>query len=122
MRVKVIDISQKINRDLKSRVLVRKLYDEMIDLEIKKILFDFKNVNSASRSFMDEFYNVFYINSIIDTKIKNLSPDLERLFEVVRSTQKRSKSKHVKTKSDKSVVQFTSISELMEYLNHLSST
>lgn len=122
MRVKVIDISQKINRDLKSRVLVRKLYDEMIDLEIKKILFDFKNVNSVSRSFMDEFYNVFYINSIIDTKIKNLSPDLERLFEVVRSTQKRSKSKHVKTKSDKSVVQFTSISELMEYLNHLSFT
>ncbi len=116
-----INISLKLNRNLKSRVVVKNLFDEMVSQNIKSITFDFKDVSFVTRSFMDEFYNKFLNNSSINTGIENLAPHLEQLLDAVKSTQKKSPRLYKKV-PDSSVMSFYSIPEVIEYLDKLSFT
>ena len=89
MRNNIIDIAVCIGRDLKSRIAVKNLYDMIQNQNWTQVKIDFRNVNFATRSFMDEFYNVFITNADLNVELINLSPELKAMLDAVKSTQHR---------------------------------
>lgn len=119
MRETVIDIAAYIGRDLNSRISVRNLYDMILNQNMTDVKIDFRNVSFATRSFMDEFYNVFVANTRVEAELINLSPELKAMLNAVKSTQ------HMPTKSAKKIlphsdIKFSSISQVNKYLDELS--
>lgn len=121
MNYKVIDIATFAGCDLKSRITVRNLYDSILNNTNADacVKIDFHNVNFVTRSFIDEFYNVFFNSVNIKTELINVAPEIEAMIEVVKSIQRKSKTTSVKSHSD-SVVKFSTISETNKYLSSLS--
>lgn len=119
MKNNVMDIAACIGRDLKSRVAVRDLYDKILSQNRTQIKIDFRNVSFASRSFMDEFYNVFVSNVKVDAELINLPPELKEMLDAVKSTQYKPK-KSVKKISSRPDIKFSSISQVNKYLEELS--
>lgn len=121
MNDKVVDITTFAGRDLKSRITVRNLYDSIFDHDDVEmsVKIDFINVNFATRSFIDEFYNVFLNSATIKTELVNVSPEIQEMIKAVKSTQRKTKTAFVKPYMD-SVVEFSSISEANKYLHSLS--
>jgi len=119
MKNKIIDIAKCIGRDLNSRIVVRDLYDKIINENMTHVIIDFSNVNFATRSFMDEFYNIFVVNTEIYVELINLSSDIKAMLEAVKSTQHRSEkiSKKISSTTD---IKFTTISEANKFLEALS--
>lgn len=114
-----VDIANQMSQNLKSRVLVRDFYDLILDLEVESLVLDFRNVRFASRSFMDEFYNVFVEGADFKTKLIHVSPELQTLLDTVRETQHRRKNYKLKRMSD-NVKSFSTVSEINEFLSSLS--
>jgi hypothetical protein len=119
MRDNIIDIAVCIGRDLKSRIAVKNLYDMIQNQNLKDVKIDLRNVNFATRSFMDEFYNVFIANADLNVELINLSPELKAMIDAVKSTQHRSTKSALKISSD-SDIKFSSISQVNKYLDELS--
>lgn len=92
--MKTIDITQILSPDLKSRVRVHDL-----DLFIRNsgedaVVLDFSNVKFATRSFIDEFYNLFLKNPDslpYHVEITNVPEDINTILETVSRTQTRAK-------------------------------
>jgi len=118
MKVKVIDIAESIGRDLKSRIAVREFHDKILNETRTHVRIDFRNVNFATRSFMDEFYNVFIAKADINVELINLSSDIKEMLKAVKSTQHRPTKSVVKFSSD-SDIKFSSISQVNKYLEEL---
>ena len=57
--MKTIDIAAILSPDLKSRMRAQDLKQYIENSEADAVEFDFQNVNFATRSFIDEFYNLF---------------------------------------------------------------
>ncbi len=119
MRDNIIDIAVCIGRDLKSRIAVKNLYDMIQNQNLKDVKIDFRNVNFATRSFIDEFYNVFVENKRVETELINLSPELKAMLDAVKSTQHRPKESAQRSSSC-SDMKFSSISQVNKYLDELS--
>ena len=86
---------------------------------LKDVKIDFRNVNFATRSFMDEFYNVFIANADLNVELINLSPELKAMLDAVKSTQHRP-TKSAQRSSSRSDMKFSSISQVNKYLDELS--
>lgn len=114
-----IDIAKQIGQNLKSRVLVRDFYDLILNLKVESLVLDFRNVRFASRSFMDEFFNVILESNDFKTILIHVSPELQTMLDTVRETQHRPKNYKLKRKSD-NVETFSSIAEINEFLSSLS--
>ncbi len=80
-----IYITQRLSADLKSRSTVHTLYLSMKSEELDNVIFDFSNVNFATRSFLDEFYNVFLKNH--KAKVENVPNEISIILDTVRRTQ-----------------------------------
>ncbi len=119
MREKVIDIAAYIGRDLNSRIAAREFHDNIINEPKMHVKIDFRNVNFATRSFMDEFCNVFITNADVNAELINLSPEIKAMLDAVKSTQHRPTKSAVKISSD-SDIKFSSISQVNKYLEELS--
>ncbi len=119
MEEKIIDITAYIGRDLKSRIAVREFRDKISNEQRTTVKIDFRNVNFASRSFMDEFYNIFIANADMNVELINLSAEIEVMLEAVKSTQHRSKKTANKISSNDYDIKFSSISEANKYLEAL---
>lgn len=119
MKNKVIDITTFTGRDLKSRIAVRELRDMILKQNISSLAIDFKNVSFATRSFMDEFYNLIIVNSDIRTELLHVSPEIQAMLDAVKLTQQRKKPNMTQRNAEK-VMQFSTISEVNKFLNSLS--
>jgi len=119
MNNKVFDITAFAGRDLKSRITVRKFFDFILSHDVDFVTIDFKNLNFATRSFIDEFYNLFINNPEIKVELLHVSSEIMAMFNAVKSTQRRSKSISLRRKSVK-VTRFSSISEVNAFLGSLS--
>jgi len=119
MKDKVIDITAYIGRDLKSRIAVRKFYDKISNEQRTTVKIDFRNVNFASRSFMDEFYNIFIANVDMNVELINLSAEIEAMLDAVKSTQHRPKNSANRISSHHDDIRFSSITEANKYLEAL---
>jgi len=78
-------------------------------------------VNFATRSFIDEFYNVFLNNADfkVEVELINVSADIQSMFDAVKSTQRNKIPITLKNSSD-TIIKLSSISEINNYLSTLS--
>lgn len=57
--MKTIDNTEILSQDLKSRMRAKDLKEYVDNCQVSEIILDFQKVNFATRSFIDEFYNLF---------------------------------------------------------------
>ena len=114
---KIIDIAQIFSPDLKSRMRAQDLKLLIENSEEKEIELDFQGVKFATRSFIDEFYNLFLKNPKVNTfqvKLTNVHEDIKTMLDTVSRTQ-------VRAKVIPSQTQEISFKNVKEFLNYLSS-
>jgi len=87
--MRTIDVAKFLGCSPISRPLVRDLLNLAKNTQEKEIMLDFSGVAFASRSFMDEFYNVFLKEDNINfgLKIKGMNKDLQAMLAAVKKTQ-----------------------------------
>jgi hypothetical protein len=119
MEDKVIDIAAQLGRDLKSRTAVRDLYDKFVNNNWTDAKIDFSNVNFVTRSFMDEFYNIFVANEEMNAELINISPEIKAMLDAVKSTQRKPEKSAKIFFRKSSDIEFRSISEANKYLETL---
>jgi len=114
---KIIDVAQLLSPDLKSRMRAQDLKLLIENSEEKEIELDFQGVKFATRSFIDEFYNLFLKNPKVNTfqvKLTNVPEDIKTMLDTVSRTQ-------VRAKVIPSQTQEISFKNVKEFLNYLSS-
>ena len=88
-----IDITTILSQDLKSRLAVKDLLMYIQNTGSKSVVVDFAKVQFATRSFIDEYYNVIMNNSSdIEIKTVNIPEDIQRIFDAVKRTQHKEKN------------------------------
>lgn len=114
--MRTIDITQILSPDLKSRVRVDDLMLFIKNSQEAAVVIDFSNVKFATRSFIDEFYNVFMKRPEslpFKVKITNVPEDINMIFESVSHTQTKVKT----IPSDAPERSFKTVDELIQYLS-----
>ena len=92
--MRTIDIAEILSPDLKSRVRAHDLKLFIENSQEPCVTLDFQNVKFATRSFIDEFYNIFlkapHTNSF-QVEITNVPEDINTILETVSRTQTHAK-------------------------------
>lgn len=117
--MKTIDITQILSPDLKSRMRAQDLKLFMENSDEKSFMLDFKNVKFATRSFMDEFYNLFLKTPDTNpfrVQVTNVPVDIKAMLDAVSRTQMNVKV----IPSDTSEVVFKTVDEMLHYLKTAS--
>ena len=83
-------ISKVLSADLISRSTVHNLCSYIADKDVHNTIIDFSDVRFASRSFIDEFYNVIIKN--LHVKIENVPTEIKGILKAVENTQNKSKT------------------------------
>lgn len=109
-----IYISSVLSADLKSRSTVSMFYDYIIQNSYLDCIVDFTGVNFATRSFIDEFYNVFIKTHCI--KIENIPTDIQLMFDAVGGTQNIEK----RGNEQNDIKSFSSVDALCSYMSALA--
>jgi hypothetical protein len=115
--MKTIDIAQILSPDLKSRMRAQDLKLLIENSEADVVEMDFHGVKFATRSFIDEFYNLFLKNpeaNAFKVELTNVPEDIKTMFDAVSRTQ-------VRAKVIPSQMQEISFANVKEFLNYLSS-
>lgn len=114
--MKTIDIAEILSPDLKSRMRARDLKDYVDNSQDSEIKLDFQKVNFATRSFIDEFYNLFLKDPSslsYSLEIINVPEDINIMLETVSRTQVRTNV--IPSKSEE--ISFDDVDELIKYLS-----
>ena len=114
---KIIDVAQLLSPDLKSRMRAQDLKLLIENSEEKEVVLDFQGVKFATRSFIDEFYNLFLkspTTNAFQVELTNVPEDIKIILDAVSRTQVRAKVIHSQT-------QEISFKNVKEFLNYLSS-
>lgn len=109
-----IYISSVLSADLKSRSTVNMFYDYIIQNSYLDSIIDFSGVNFATRSFVDEFYNVFIKTH--RARIENIPADIQLMFDAVGMTQDKEKQ----SCEQNDIKSFTSVDALCSYMSALA--
>ena len=91
---KTIYIEQILSPDLKSRMRAQDLKQLIINSEVEGVELDFRGVKFATRSFIDEFYNLFLKNPDANSfrlELTNVPEDIKAMLDAVSHTQVRAK-------------------------------
>lgn len=108
-----VDITSILGQDLKSRVAVRDVLDFVINADDNDITFDFSKVQFATRSFIDEFYNVFVKDGCeFPATLVGVPDDIGYMLKVVSTTQNKPK----RMESAGNVTYCTTLDELKQCL------
>lgn len=113
--MRTIDITQILSPDLKSRMCVNDLRQFIVNSREDVVVLDFGNVKFATRSFIDEFYNVFLKTPGLlpfTVELTNIPEDINKIIEAVSHTQTRAKTIPAQTPERK----FRTTNELIQYL------
>jgi|WetSurMetagenome_2_1015567.scaffolds.fasta_scaffold13810_2 hypothetical protein len=108
-----IDITAILGQELKSRSYVSDFALYIKNLNMKDVKVDFSKVTYATRSFIDEYYNIFIKNhNTLENNIHveniNISSDIQAIFNAVSNTQNGENKK--RSSQNASVVSFTNFS------------
>lgn len=90
--MKIIDIADILTPDLKSRMRAQDLKLMIENSEADAVVMDFQGVKFATRSFIDEFYNLFLKNPEVNTfsvELVNVPSDIKAMLDAVSRTQVR---------------------------------
>ncbi len=117
--MKTIDITQVLSPDLKSRVRAHDLELFIANSGEDVVTLDFSNVAFATRSFIDEFYNLFLKDPeshSFKVEITNVPEDINTILESVSRTQTRVKTVPARI-PEKS---FKNVDDVLNYLRTAS--
>ena len=117
--MRTIDITQILSPDLKSRNRAQDLSLYVSNTGDDSVMLDFSNVKFATRSFMDEFYNLFLKNpSSLPYKVQitNVPEDINTILESVSRTQTKAKIIPANTSEQT----FKNVDDLLNYLKTAS--
>ena len=117
--MKTIDIAQILSPDLKSRMRAQDLRLLLENSSEDSFVLDFSNVKFATRSFMDEFYNLFLKTpeaNPFTVEITNVPEDIKAMLDAVSRTQISVKV----IASNIPEVKFKTVDEMMKYLKTAS--
>ena len=117
--IKTIDITQILSPDLKSRTRVHDLDLFIRNSGEEDVVLDFSNVQFATRSFIDEFYNLFLKNSNelpYRVQITNMPEDINTILETVSHSQSGVKviPSHIPERK------FSDVKELIQFLSSVA--
>lgn len=109
-----IDITTILSPDLKSTSAADDLLLFVKNTSEKFASIDFANVKFVTRSFIEEFHDIFLRNEDIDMKVEllNVSNDIQKVFDTVSKTQ--NKTKNISNKG--SVVPFDNMNDYLKML------
>ena len=113
--MKTIDIAQILSPDLKSRMRAQDLKLLMVNSGEDAFELDFSHVKFATRSFMDEFYNLFLKDpqaNAFDVTVTNVPEDIKAMLDAVS----RSQVKATVIPSDTPEVTFNNVKDFMNFL------
>ena len=111
-----IDITTILSQDLKSRLAVNDLRLYIENTGSESVVIDFAGVKFATRSFVDEYYNVIMKNqSSIKIETINIPDDIQTIFDVVQRTQHKEKD----IKLDATVVKCKTFADLQRVFSTL---
>lgn len=111
-----IDITTILSQDLKSRLAVNDLRLYIENTGSESVVIDFAGVKFATRSFVDEYYNVIMKNqSSIKIETINIPEDIQTIFDVVQRTQHKEKG----IKLDATVVKCKTFADLQRVFSTL---
>lgn len=113
--MKTIDIAQILTPDLKSRMRAQDLKLFVENSDEQEVEFDFHNVKFATRSFIDEFYNLFLKHpeeNAFHVELTNVPEDIKTMLDTVSRTQVRAKV----IPSQTTEVSFKDVNEFVHYL------
>ena len=116
--MKTIDIAALLTPDLKSRMRAQDLKALIENSGADAVEMDFQGVKFATRSFIDEFYNLFLktpeVNSF-HVELNNVPADIKAMLDAVSRTQVRAKL----IPSQSQEVSFKDVKDFMNYFNTL---
>lgn len=113
-----IDITRLLSQDLKSRSRAQDLLLYVQNCDESEVVLDFQNVKFATRSFIDEFYNLFIketANLPFKVEIDNVPADIQVMLNSVSNTQTKSKNRTIDPTVN--VINFDSVDSLLKYMN-----
>ena len=91
----VIDVAKVLSQDIISRSRARGLMAYIVERELTDVELDFKDIKFATRSFIDEFYNVFLKDASslpFKVEITNVPEDIQAMITSVSKTQTKVKT------------------------------
>lgn len=114
--MKTIEIEKILSPDLKSRMRAQDLKQLIENSEADVVELDFRGVKFATRSFIDEFYNLFLKTpetNAFRVELINVPEDIKAMLDAVSHTQVRAKviSSYIPE------VSFKDASEFLHFLN-----
>lgn len=113
-----IDITNILSPDLKSRSRANDLMLFIKNSEESDVAIDFGNVKFATRSFIDEFYNIFLKDSEslpFHLEITNVPEDIQAMISAVSKTQTKAKTIRATSK----VLNFENVDDFIKYMSHV---
>ena len=116
--MKTIDISDILTPDLKSRMRAQDLKLMVENSGVDAVVMDFQGVKFATRSFIDEFYNLFLKTPEANTfrvELINVPSDIKAMLDAVSRTQERAKV----IPSQSQEVSFKNVKEFLNYFSTL---
>lgn len=114
--MKTIDIAAILTPDLKSRMRAQDLKLMIENSGANAVEMNFQGVKFATRSFIDEFYNLFLKNpedNAFVVELTNVPSDIKAMLDAVSRTQVRAKV----IPSQSQEVSFKDIKEFMNYFS-----
>lgn len=114
--MKTIDIASILSSDLKSRMRAQDLRKLVENTGESNVKMDFQGVKFATRSFIDEFYNLFLKTPEANTfsvELINVPTDIKAMLDAVSRTQVRASV----IPSQSQEVSFKSVKEFISYFS-----
>lgn len=115
--MKTINIAEILSPDLKSRMRAQDLKLLADNSGEKTIQMDFSGVKFATRSFIDEFYNLFLKtpkNNTFKTELVNVPEDIKAMLDAVGRTQ-------IRAKTIPASIPEVSFKDVKDFLSYLST-
>lgn len=112
-----IDITTIIGTELKSRASARDFAKYLCNMQMSEVCVDFSRVNSVTRSFIDEFYQLLLKpdkNLNVTIHLRNMDKQVKAYLQSVKQTSVRSRS-DIKM-SDARFINLQTVQQLYDYL------
>lgn len=112
----VINVAKVLSQDIISRSRARNLMAYIVEREFADVKLDFRDIKFATRSFIDEFYNLFPKDASslpFKVEITNVPEDIQAMITSVSKTQ--TKVKTIRPTSNVDI--FENVDDLLKFMS-----